>query len=159
MPRVFRRESADSCRRPAGIRMLGDEIEEIADVDHALGIVQRLAIDRQARMAGGAEQVEQVAQRRVGRHRHDIGPRHHGVVDADAVEAEHVLQHRPFLGREIRILDGLREGVFEVVAEGFAGLQAEAGQNPVVPVVAQAFGLREGPEGAVVATSIFIHNV
>ena len=110
--------------------MLGDEIEEIADVDHALGIVQRLAVDREARMAGGAEQVEQFAERRIGRHGHDVGPRHHGVVDADAVETEHVLQHRPFLGREIRILDRFGEGVFEVVAERIRGLSGRGGSEP-----------------------------
>ena len=32
---------------------------------------------------------------------------------------------------------GLREGVLEIVADRIAGLQAEAGQNPVVPVIAQ----------------------
>ena len=90
-------------------------------------------------MAGGAEELEQVAQGGVGRHGHDVGPGHHGVLDADAVEAEHVFQHRPFLGREIRILDGFRERVFEAGADRFAGLEAQQGQDPVVPVITQAF--------------------
>ena len=101
-------------------------------------------------MAGGAEQVEQFAERRVGRDRDDVGARHHDVVDADAVEAEHVLEHRPLLGREVRILDRFGEGVLEVVADGFAGFEAEADQDAVIPVVAQASRLRERPERAVV---------
>ena len=40
----------------AGVGAHGEEIEEVADVDHALGIVEGLAVDRQAGMAGGAEQ-------------------------------------------------------------------------------------------------------
>ena len=44
----------------------GEEIDEVADVDHAARIVERFAVDRQARMAGGAEQGEHLAQGRVG---------------------------------------------------------------------------------------------
>jgi hypothetical protein len=36
-------------------------------MDHAARIVERLAIDRQARMTGGAEQRQQIAERRGAR--------------------------------------------------------------------------------------------
>ena len=75
------------------------------------------------------------------------------------MEAEHVLEHRPFLGRKIRILDRFGEGVFKVMAKQIAGFETETDQNSVIPMVAQAFGLRERPERAVVATSIFIHKL
>ena len=122
------------------------------------GIVQRLAVDGQARMAGGAEQVEQVA----------------SVVSAatatmsarGTMTSSTRMRWKPstFLsiarswGEKSASSTRFGEGVLEIVADRIAGFQTEAGQDPVVPVVAQAFRLREGPERAVVATSIFIHS-
>ena len=40
------------------VRQLGDEIDEIADMHHAARVVEIFGIDRQARMAGGAEGIE-----------------------------------------------------------------------------------------------------
>ena len=42
-------------------RIGGEENDEIADVDHAARIVERLVIDRQARMAGFAKAVQHLA--------------------------------------------------------------------------------------------------
>ena len=50
------------------------------------GIVEGFAENRQAGMAGGAEQREQLAQRRVGGNGDDVGARHHHVGDADVVQ-------------------------------------------------------------------------
>ena len=127
-------------------------------MDHALGVVEGLAVDRQAGMAGRAEQAQQLAQVRVGGHGHDVGAGHHHVLHPDAVEGEHVLEHRPLLGREIRVLDGFCEGVLKVVADGFAGFQAQPGQNPVVPMVACLVCLGERSDRSVATTSIFIHG-
>jgi hypothetical protein len=113
----------------------GDEVEEVPDVDHALRVVEGLAVDGQARMAGGAEESRAGRPGWCRRNRHDVGPGHHHVLDPDAVEAEHVLEHRPFLGREVRVLDGLREGVLQVVPDRIAGFQAEAVEEALVPAL------------------------
>ena len=76
-------------------------VDEVADVDHAARVVEGLGVDRQARVACGAEDPQEVAQRGLDRHRDDVGARHHDVVDPMGAQAEHVLEHRPFLGREL----------------------------------------------------------
>ena len=47
-----RRVSRADSRR-AGVGPRGDEVEEVADMNHALRVVERLAEDRQARVSGG----------------------------------------------------------------------------------------------------------
>ena len=66
------------------------------------GIVERLGIDRHARMAGLLEQVQQVAERGVDLDRLDVGARHHDVLDAHFAQAQDVVEHRPLVGREGR---------------------------------------------------------
>ena len=56
-------------------------VEEVADVDHAARIVERVVVDGQARMAGALEHLEQFAERDVLLDRDDVGARHHDVVD------------------------------------------------------------------------------
>ena len=153
-----RRLLAGSLRaaRPAGLGPRRDVVEEVADMNHALRVVEGLAEHRQARVSGGAEKLEQFAERRLERHRHDIDPRHHHVVDADAVEAEHVLQHRPLLRREVLLAD-LGERFLQVVADRIAGLQADARQQAVVPARPRAFAvghLSDAGDG----TSIIVHG-
>ena len=135
----------------------GEEIEEVADMHHALRVVEGVSVDGQAGMAGGAEEVEQVAETGLDGDGDDVGARHHHVVHPDAVEAEDVLQHRPFLRREVLILDHVRQRVFQVVADGIAGFQAEAGEEPLIPALASAVRIRIEPDRALVATSIVIH--
>ena len=73
-------------------RIGGEEDDEVADVDHAARIVERLVIDRQAGVAGGAKAIEHLAQGRVERKRDDVGARHHHVLDPNVVQREHVLE-------------------------------------------------------------------
>ncbi len=51
-----RASTALSLGREPEARLGRQKVDEIADVDHAARIVERFAVDRQARMAGGAEQ-------------------------------------------------------------------------------------------------------
>ena len=104
----------------AGLCPRGDMVEEITDVDHALGVVQRLAEDGKPRMRGRAEDAPKLAEAGLGRDGDDVGARHHDIVHADAVKAEHVLEHRPFLGREVRVVCRFGEGILEIVADRIA---------------------------------------
>ena len=65
-------------------------IDEIADMHHAAGVVERLPMHRQPRMAGRAEQGEDFAQWRIDSERDDVGARHHDVGDSDIMQAEHI---------------------------------------------------------------------
>jgi len=146
-----------TARRPR-IGPHGEEIEEVADVHHALRVVEGLAIDRQARMAGGAEQGQEVAKTRVGRNSDDVRARDHHVVDPDSVEAEHVFEHRPLLGRKVPVLGARGEHVLEVVADGIPGFQVEAMQEAFIPAFPCTLRLGKGSCRSLDATSIVIHN-
>ena len=89
-------------------------IDEIADMDHPARIVERIGVNRKARMGGGAKQLQGFAQRRIERNGDDVGARDHCVVDAHVVQAEHVFQQRAFMRRHIarRFL----KPVFDVLA-------------------------------------------
>ncbi len=78
-------------------------VEEVADVDHRRGVVERVAIDRQARMAGGAEHGRAASPSVASAgDRDDVGARHHHVADAALAQAQHVGEHRPLLRRRDR---------------------------------------------------------
>ena len=136
-PRFGRRHGA--CGGKSGFGARRDVVEKVADVNHAFRIVEGLAVDRQARMACGAEQAEQVAERRLERNRDDIGARDHHVVDPQAVEPEDVLEHRPLVRRERRVRAGFRQGVFQIVPDRVAGLHMEQMEQAFVPGFARAF--------------------
>jgi hypothetical protein len=113
----------------------GDDVRhQVLDVDHADRIVEGLAVDRHARMAGGLEGADEVGQRNRDVDGIDVGPRHHDIVDPRLAETQDVAQHRPFLGRE-----GGVEGVFpgkrvlEVFAEVGGTPEAEALAKPLEP--------------------------
>ena len=108
-------------------RIGGEEDNEIADVDHAARIVERLVIDGQAGMAGVAKAVEHLAQGRVERERDDVRARHHHVLDPDFVQRQHVLEDGALLGREL-LARALLDRVFDIVA-GRGRLQAEQGPH------------------------------
>ena len=98
----------------------GDVADQILDVDHADGIVQRLAVDRHARMAGILEGAQQIDERDRHLDGGDVGARHHDVGDARFAQAQNVADEPTFLGRERRV-----EGVF--LAEGGLKVLPEAG--------------------------------
>ena len=84
-------------------------------MDHAPGVVERFVVDRQARVARGAETIEHLAQRRIERERDDVGARHHHVLDPDVVKGENVLEDRALLRREL-LARALLDYVLDVVA-------------------------------------------
>ena len=102
-------------RDQAEARIGGEEDDEIADVDHATRVVERVLINRQARVPGGAEQVQHFPQRRVERERDDVGARDHDIGDPDIVQGQNVLEDRAFLGREFGAV-ALVDRVLDVVA-------------------------------------------
>ena len=110
-------------------RIGGEENDEVADVDHAARVVERLVVDRQARMAGGRGTVEHLAQGRVERKRDDVGARHHHVRDPHVVKREHVLEDRALLRGEL-LARALLDRVLDVVAHG-RGRQAEQRPQPL----------------------------
>ena len=93
--------------RPAapvlGLGAACDMIDEIADMHHAAGIVERVAVHRQARVAGGTKQREHVRQRGCDGDRDDVGARDHDVADAMLVQRQHVAQDGALLGREVAV--------------------------------------------------------
>ena len=96
-------------------RIGGEEDDEVADMDHAARIVERLVIDRQARVAGGAKTIEHLAQGGIERERDDVGARHHHVLDPHVVQREHVLEDRALLRSEL-LARALLDRVLNVVA-------------------------------------------
>ncbi len=80
--------------------LLGDVVENIADMDHAARVVQRFGIDRHTRMAGFFEKLQHFPERRGNFHGLDVGARNHHVFNADFAQAQDIVQHRLFFGRE-----------------------------------------------------------
>ena len=98
------------------LRAAGDVGDDVADVDHAARVVERIAIDRHARMARFLELVQQFAERDVDVDGLDVGARHHDVLDAQFAQPEDVVEHRAFFGREgplvrARAAQALRSGL------------------------------------------------
>lgn len=86
-------------------------------MDDADGIVERLVVDHEARMAGALETVHQLAERDVALDRDDVGAMHHDVGDATLVQAEDVAQHGALDRREAGVVGRRRvEHDLEVVA-------------------------------------------
>ena len=89
---------------PVGGRRLagGEEREHVLDVHHADHLVERVAIDRQARMAVLGEQRDQLVPAGVGGDGDDLAARDRHVVGVVLAEVEQVAQHRaarPATGR------------------------------------------------------------
>jgi hypothetical protein len=101
-------------------------------LDETHRVVERLAKNRHARMAGLEERREEIAEAGVDRHCLDVGARDHDVVDAGLAQAEDVVQHRPLFRREAAlVLGGKRLGDF--LAEVAGVLQSESGAELVEP--------------------------
>jgi hypothetical protein len=110
-------------------------------MDHAARVIERLAIDRKAGMAGRLEDVEEIGERDVYRHRHNVRTRHHDVVHPLATQAQYVLEHRALFGREARFLLGpvALEDLGEVLPDGGRGLEPERDLDAVEEAVAMRF--------------------
>ena len=77
-------------------RMCDHERDQIADVDHAGRIVERIVVDDEPRMAGAGEHHGQFADGNVLVHGDDVGARHHDALDPAIAQAENILEHGGF---------------------------------------------------------------
>jgi hypothetical protein len=99
------------------------------------GIIERVVEDRQARMAGSAEMRKQLVQRRLGRDGDNVGARDHHVGNAALAQAQHIGEHRAFLGGEVgELAILLRQGLDDFLAGGAAAAQAEAIEKLAEPM-------------------------
>ena len=76
------------------------ERDQVADMNHADRIVERVVIGDQPRMAGILEHFHKFAERDVLLHGDDVGARHHDVVDAPFAQPKNILEHGAFFRRE-----------------------------------------------------------
>ena len=109
----------------------GDVGQHVADMDHASGIVERLDIDRHARMSRLLDKAQQLAQRGAELDRLDVGARDHDVLDADFAQSQDVVEHRPFAGREgIGVTACLGQRIGDLLADvaAVAALPEESAQ-------------------------------
>jgi hypothetical protein len=74
--------------------------EKILDVDHANGLVERVAINRQTRVSGIEEILEQFRHSTAGVHRDDLGARHKHIVHPQTGELDEIEHHRLGIGAE-----------------------------------------------------------
>ena len=63
-------------------------VEEIADVDHAARVVERLAVHGQARMAGGAKYLKHIGELGLKRRGDDVGAGNHHIADLHFMQGE-----------------------------------------------------------------------
>ena len=89
-------------------RLRGHEGEQVADMDHAFGIVERFVVDHEPRMRRALEQAHQFAERDVALDRDDVGAMHHDVGDAPLMQAEDVAQHGALDGGEADLVRASR---------------------------------------------------
>ena len=119
---------AGSCGSPVSrrfFRALREIVDEIADVHHAARIVERLAVNRQPRMAGGAKNRQHLAQRRARGNGDNVGARNHGVRDPQLVQAQHIFEQRALLRRHVA--GGFLQRVLDILAHRG---RREAQQHP-----------------------------
>ena len=69
------------------------ERDEVADVHHANGIVERVVVDDKPRVSGPFEYAHKFAELDVLLYRDDVSARDHDVADTPLAQAEDVLEH------------------------------------------------------------------
>ena len=77
----------------ADARLRGHEGEQVADMHHAFGVIQRLVVDHKSGMRRAFEQAHQFAERDVALDRDDVGAMHHDIGNAPLVQRQDVAQH------------------------------------------------------------------
>ncbi len=102
--------------------------EQVADMDHADDVIERLAVDRHSRVPLALEQAGELVEIQRGGGGDDVGARHHHVIGRGAAQAQHVADERALLRVE-------RGRGLVPVAGGFLG----AGLDQLLEALAQAF--------------------
>ena len=101
--------------------MLGDIGQQIANVDHALRIIQRLVIDRHARTPGFLKEDQRIADRHILIETVDVHTRDHDIFDPNLAETQDIVEHRPFFGRKGRTDFGVvHQRVGQILAQALA---------------------------------------
>src|SRR5262245_37099741 len=101
-------------------------------MDHAARIVERLAIDGQARVLGLAEHVHQLRDGRALVDRDDVGAGHHDVLDRELAEAQSAAEHAPLL-RAQRVALAAGESVLDEFTEIGLFAKTEALEQALEP--------------------------
>ena len=83
--------------RAAELGFGGDPRHQVADMNHPARIVERLVIDREARVFGLAEHAHQLIDGDAVVDGNDVGARHHDVLDGELAEAEDAAEHAALL--------------------------------------------------------------
>ena len=121
-----------------GLRAGGTAREEIVEaLAEENGELADLSVQERAMLSN----VLSLRERRVGRDGDDVGARNHHVVDTTLAQAQHIGEHRAFLGGEIgefAILLGQRLDDF--LAGGAAPAQSEAVEELAEPVAEATAG-------------------
>ena len=111
---------------------VGDPRHQVADMDHAARIVERLAIDREPRMLGLAEHAHQLGDGHRVLHGDDVGARHHDVLDRELAEARDV-EHGALLRAEGVAVAAPGQRVLDHLAQIGLLAEAEAGEQALEP--------------------------
>ena len=109
-----------------------DPRHEVADVDHAARVVERLVIDGQPRVLGLAEHLHQLVHRDAFVHRDDVGARHHHVLDQELAEMQDAAKHAALLHVE-RVALAARERVLDQLAQIGLFAEPEGLKQPLEP--------------------------
>src|SRR5262245_6806626 len=78
----------------------GHESDQVADVNHADGVVERVVVHHKSRMAGTLEYSHQFAELDVLLDSDDVSARHHNIADTAFAQAENILEHPAFFRSE-----------------------------------------------------------
>ena len=113
-------------------------------MNHAARIVERVAMHRQARMAGRAKGPQHVDEAAIERDGDDVGARNHDVLDLNLMQGEDVLQHGALLRRNIDLRRRIGERILNVVADRGAA-ETEHGAQAVEQAGPCAAAARSDP--------------
>ncbi len=86
-------------------------------MNHAARVVERIAMHRQARMAGRAKRPQHVDEAAIERNGDDVGARNHDVLDLNLMQGENILQHGALLRRNVDLRRRIGERILNVVAD------------------------------------------
>ena len=123
-------------------RARGHERQEVADVDHAGRIVERVVVDHETRMAGAGEHFDQLADGDALLHGDDVGPRHHDALDPALAQGEDVLEHRGFCGREAGFALFSSQHEFKIGARRGRSPAEQDAHHAHEPAIVRLCGLR-----------------